>query len=56
MALYVQAPSREFVVKQREQEIKRLAIKGLYQGQELTFEQYLALMVEEARVEQRRAS
>jgi hypothetical protein len=55
VALYVEADKREFVVKQREQEIKRLPIKGLYQGQELTFEEYLALMVEEARIEQRRA-
>jgi hypothetical protein len=56
VALYVEAAKREFVVKQRKHEIKRLAIKGLYQGQELTFSQYLALMIEEAGVEQRRTS
>ena len=41
-------------LRQREKELKRLGIKGLYKGRELTFDEYLALMLEEAKREQRR--
>lgn len=53
VAIYVDAAKQEFSVRQHDKELTRLAIKGLYFGRELTFEEYHSLLVEEARVEQR---
>ena len=54
VAVYVDAAKREFSVRQREQELKRLAIKGLHGEQELALNDYLALIQREAKREQRR--
>jgi transposase InsO family protein len=48
----VAAESREFIVRQGRQEIKRLRIKGLI-GKELNQEEYLELIVKQARAEAR---
>lgn len=48
VALVVEAQNQQFVVYQKESELGRVAIKGLYRGYELSFEDYHALMVTEA--------
>jgi hypothetical protein len=53
VALYVDASKREFSVRQRDHELKRLTIKGLHGPQELPLAEYLVLIQEEAKREQR---
>jgi hypothetical protein len=48
VALVVEAPTQQFRVCQKEKELGCVAIKGLYRGLELSFEDYHALMVAEA--------
>jgi hypothetical protein len=53
VGMQVDAPSREFVVLHRGQEIKRLSLKGLV-GQVLPFEQFVTVLAEQARTERSR--
>jgi hypothetical protein len=53
VALYVDASKREFSVRQRDKELKRLVIKGLHGPRELPLSEYLLLIQEEAKREQR---
>ena len=48
MSLRVEAATREFVVEERNEEVQRVAIKGLEQTP-LQFDAYVAWMCEEAR-------
>jgi hypothetical protein len=50
VGMQVDAPSSEFVVMHRGQEVKRLPIKGLVGGV-LSFDQFVAVLVEQARTE-----
>jgi hypothetical protein len=53
VTLFVNAPEKVFDVWQGRMCIKRVPIKGLHDG-ELPFEQYVTLMLQEARSEERR--
>jgi hypothetical protein len=50
VGMLVDAPSREFVVLHRGQEVKRLQIKGLV-GDVLPFDQFVTVLAEQARTE-----
>jgi transposase InsO family protein len=55
VSLEVAASSQEFVVWQKDKEVKRVGLKGLI-GQELGRDEYLELIIEEARAEARQNS
>jgi hypothetical protein len=52
VALEVAAATREFVVWQKDKEVKRIGIKGLV-GKELAQDEYIKLITEEALAEAR---
>jgi hypothetical protein len=54
VVLFVNAPERTFDIWHGSELIKQVAIRGLY-GERMTFERYAALMMQEARSEERRA-
>ena len=51
LTMVVEASTQQFKLCQKEREIGRVAIKGLYRGCELSFADYQALLVAEARRE-----
>jgi hypothetical protein len=50
--LQIDAPTRQFVVYQQQQVIKRLPIRGLV-GQRMSFTHWIEQLIQEARREQR---